>query len=113
MGTHAHELMMMTAQLLAAYDDKAGTQTGSPVPIAALLAHLLFLCEVGGLAEPTALSDTFGTEAFIEVGLTLPALGQCAFPSFTPGVLACLNFVLHQPYLAQYPTYHAHVRLQM
>lgn len=84
--------MMMTAQLLAAYDDKAGAQTGSPVPIAALLAHLLFLREVGGLAEPTALSDTFGTEAFVEVRLSLPALAQCVVPSFTPGVLACPNF---------------------
>jgi hypothetical protein len=70
--------MMMTAQLLAAYDDKAGAQMGSPVPIAALLAHLLFLREVGGHAEPTVLSDTFSTESFIEVGLILPALGQYA-----------------------------------
>lgn len=66
-GTHAHELMMMTAQLLAAYDDMAGARSGNPVPVAALLAHLLFLREVGGLAAPTALPDTFGTEAFVEV----------------------------------------------
>ena len=66
-GTHAHELMMMTTQLLSQYDDMAGAKSGNPVPVAALLAHLLFLREVGGLAAPTALSDTFGTKAFVEV----------------------------------------------
>ena len=67
-GTHAHELMMVTTQLLSAYDDMAGGAGGRPVPVAALLAHLLFLREVGGLARPTALTDTFGTSAFIQVG---------------------------------------------
>lgn len=66
-GTHAHELMMMTTQLLSRYDDMAGATPGNPVPMAALLAHLLFLREVGGLAAPTALSDTFGTKAFVQV----------------------------------------------
>ena len=59
---------MMTTQLLSAYDDMAGGASGRPVPVAALLAHLLFLREVGGLARPTALTDTFGTSAFIQVG---------------------------------------------
>ncbi|CAL5220669.1 g2715 [Coccomyxa viridis] len=74
-GTHAHELMMMTTQLLSRYDDMAGAKSGNPVPVAALLAHLLFLREVGGLAAPTALSDTFGTRAFVETALRteLPA----------------------------------------
>ena len=58
---------MMTTQLLSQYDDMAGAKTGNPVPVGALLAHLLFLREVGGLAAPTALSDTFGTKAFVEV----------------------------------------------
>ena len=58
---------MMTTQLLSRYDDMAGARTGNPVPVAALLAHLLFLREVGGLAAPTALSDTFGTKAFVQV----------------------------------------------
>jgi len=66
-GTHAHELMMMTAQILSEYDDMAGAKSGNSVPIAALVAHLLFLREVGGVAAPTALSDTFGTEAFVAV----------------------------------------------
>ena len=66
-GTHAHEIMMMTAQLLSEYDDMAGAKSGNPMPIAALVAHLLFLREVGGLAAPTALSDTFSTEAFVAV----------------------------------------------
>ena len=59
---------MVTTQLLSAYDDMAGGTGGTPVPVAALLAHLLFLREVGGLARPTALTDTFGTSAFIQVG---------------------------------------------
>ena len=67
-GTHAHELMMMTTQLLSRYDDMAGPEIHEPMPVASLLAHLLFLREVGGLAAPTALSDTFGTTAFVEVG---------------------------------------------
>ena len=41
-GTHAHEVMSITAQLMGRYDDEAGDERG-PVPIAALLAHLLYL----------------------------------------------------------------------
>ena len=41
-GTHAHEVMSITAQLMGRYDDEAGDEQG-PVPIAALLAHLLYL----------------------------------------------------------------------
>ena len=58
---------MMTTQLLSRYDDMAGATPGNPVPMAALLALLLFLREVGGLAAPTALSDTFGTKAFVQL----------------------------------------------
>ena len=65
-GTHAHELMMVTAQLLAGYDDAAGGAEG-PVAASALLSHLLFLRANGGLASATALPDTFGTVAFVEV----------------------------------------------
>ena len=65
---------MITTQLLSAYDDMAGGASGQPVPVAALLAHLLFLREVGGLARPTALTDTFGTSAFIQVGSPATAL---------------------------------------
>ena len=66
MGTHAHELMMVTAQLLAARDDEAGGP-GGPVAMSALLSHLLFLRANGGLGSATALPDTFGTVAFVEV----------------------------------------------
>lgn len=59
---------MITMQLLSTYDNMAGGASGKPVPVAALLAHLLFLREVGGLARPTALTDTLGTSAFIQVG---------------------------------------------
>ena len=41
-GTHAHEVMSITAQLMGRYDDEAGDERG-PVPVAALLAHLLYL----------------------------------------------------------------------
>lgn len=41
-GTHAHEVMSITAQLMGRYDDEAGDERG-PAPIAALLAHLLYL----------------------------------------------------------------------
>ncbi len=41
-GTHAHEVMSITAQLMGRYDDEAGDERG-PVPISALLAHLLYL----------------------------------------------------------------------
>lgn len=66
MGTHAHELIMITTRLLASYDDRAGGEGTGPVPITALLAHLLFLRANGGLATATALADTFGTTAFVE-----------------------------------------------
>ena len=66
MGTHAHELMMITAKLLACYDDAAGSAS-APVPVSALLAHLLFLRANGGGTSATALADTFGTAAFVEV----------------------------------------------
>ncbi|KAK9809710.1 hypothetical protein WJX73_008711 [Symbiochloris irregularis] len=93
-GTHAHEVMSITAQLLARYDylddhstalhdhqyaeqgaadsanDKGSPESvaqGSPVGMSALLAHLLFLRVNGGLASATALTDTFGTEAFLSL----------------------------------------------
>ena len=66
-GTHAHELMMITAKLLARYDDAAGSAS-APVPVSALLAHLLVLRANGGGSSATALADTFGTAAFVEVG---------------------------------------------
>ena len=66
MGTHAHELMMITARLLARYDDAAGS-AAAPVPVSALLAHLLFLRANGGVPFATALADTYGTAAFVEV----------------------------------------------
>jgi hypothetical protein len=67
-GTHAHELMMATAQLLAGYDDEAGAGSEEgPVAVSALASHLLFLRANGGLAGATALPDTFGTAAFVQV----------------------------------------------
>ncbi len=65
-GTHAHELVMITAKLLARYDDAAGSAE-EPVPVAALLAHLLYLRANGGLDSAISLADTFGTAAFVEV----------------------------------------------
>lgn len=56
----------MTAQLMSAGDDEAGG-CGNPVCVSALLAHLLFLRANGNLAAATALADTFGTVAFVEV----------------------------------------------
>ncbi len=41
-----------------------GSGKAGPVPVSALLAHLLFLRANGGLAGATALADTFGTAAF-------------------------------------------------
>ncbi|CAL8464515.1 g4050 [Coccomyxa elongata] len=67
-GTHAHELVMITAKLLARYDDAAGSAE-APIPIAALLAHLLYLRANGGLDSAIALADTFGTAAFVEAAL--------------------------------------------
>ena len=66
-GTHAHELMMVTAQLLGSYDDEAGDAEGGPVAVSALVSHLLFLRANGGLSAATALPDTFGTRAFVQV----------------------------------------------
>lgn len=66
-GTHAHEMMSMTAQLLSQWDDEVSSAEGGPVAISALLAHLLLVLVNGGGA--TALSDTFGTEAFIAAAL--------------------------------------------
>ena len=66
MGTHAHELMMVTAQLLAAYDEEAGGADGGPVAVSAIVSHLLFLRANGGLSAATALPDTFGTRAFVQ-----------------------------------------------
>jgi nicotinic acid phosphoribosyltransferase len=79
-GTHAHELMMMTAQLLARYDDVAGGSNG-PTCMSALLAHLLFLRTNGRLESATALADTFGTAAFVEV---------CAMPRPTSTTASAL-----------------------
>ncbi|KAK9838087.1 hypothetical protein WJX81_000247 [Elliptochloris bilobata] len=69
-GTLAHEVMSITGQLLACFDDEAGARPnpcftgGGPVAVSALLAHLLFLRANGGLVGATALADTFGTSAF-------------------------------------------------
>lgn len=57
---------MITAKLLARYDDAAGSAE-APVPVSALLAHLLYLRANGGLDSAIALADTFGTAAFVEV----------------------------------------------
>lgn len=57
---------MITAQLLARYDDAAGSAE-APVPVSALLAHLLYLRANGGLDSAIALADTFRTAAFVEV----------------------------------------------
>ena len=45
-GTHAHEVMSIMAQLMGRFDDEAGDE-GRPVPVSALLAHLLYLRRVG------------------------------------------------------------------
>lgn len=63
-GTHAHEVMSIMQHLMSHCDDEAGSADG-PVQICALLAHLLFLRANGGTKYATALSDTFGSEAFI------------------------------------------------
>ncbi len=68
-GTHAHEVASIAAQLLAQYDDKAGGSPDAPVPISAIVAHLLFLTSNGGLGAAVALADTFGTEAFLAIAL--------------------------------------------
>jgi hypothetical protein len=67
-GTHAHEVMSVTAQLMSSYDDAVQPAKG-PVALSAVLAHLLFLRANGGLASSVALADTFGTEAFIAAAL--------------------------------------------
>lgn len=87
-GTLAHEVMMVTEQLLGCYEDlnsgggataagasRGGNQAGcgsgdgsgsgsgdagGPAQICALLSHLLLLAAGGGLAQATALCDTFG-----------------------------------------------------
>ena len=69
-GTHAHELMSVTAQLMAQHDDRAGcAQASGPLTLSALLAHLLFLRVNGGLGTATALCDTFGTAAFVSAAM--------------------------------------------
>ena len=74
-GTHAHELMSITAQLMAEGDDKAGHAQGSgPLALSALLAHIMFLRANGGLSSATALCDTFGTSAFVSAAMA------CAVP---------------------------------
>eukprot|EP00884_Botryococcus_braunii_P006522 jgi/Botrbrau1/15871/Bobra.40_1s0055.1 len=67
-GTHAHEVMSVTAQLLSCFDDEAGSQDG-PAGLSALLAHLMVLRVIGNLSGATALPDTFGTEAFVDLAL--------------------------------------------
>ena len=69
MGTHAHEVMSITAQLLSCWDDQVKSEDGGPMALSALLAHLLFLAANGGMDTATALADTFGTEAFLAAAL--------------------------------------------
>jgi len=69
-------LIMITTRLLACYDDKAGGEGTVPVPVTALLAHLLFLRANGGLTTATALADTFGTAAFVEARILTAAIGD-------------------------------------
>ena len=58
--------MSVFHQLLASYDAEAGRQQHSgPLPLSALLAHLMFLRANGKLSSATALPDTFGTPAFV------------------------------------------------
>ena len=68
-GTHAHEVVSIAAQLLARYDDEAGGGPDSPVPVSAVVAHLLFIACNGGAEAAVALADTFGTQAFLAVAL--------------------------------------------
>ena len=68
-GTHAHEVVSIAAQLLARYDDEAGGGPESPVPVSAVVAHLLFITCNGGAEAAVALADTFGTQAFLAVAL--------------------------------------------
>lgn len=63
-GTHAHEMMSMVAQLMSRWDNQV-PKGSKPVALSALLAHILFLTANGKLENATALADTFGTEAFI------------------------------------------------
>lgn len=68
-GTHAHEMASIMGQLLARYDDEAGGGPDTPVPVSAVVAHLLFLTCNGGAQAAVALADTFGTQAFLAVAL--------------------------------------------
>ncbi|PRW20330.1 hypothetical protein C2E21_9047 [Chlorella sorokiniana] len=118
-GTLAHEVMMVTEQLLGCFEDlsacacggsggstsaegskqrtgaaaagnggggAAGASSGGaahgggsngsgsgdaggPAQICALLSHLLLLAAGGGLAQATALCDTFGTRGFVSAAL--------------------------------------------
>lgn len=56
-------------QLLARYDDEAGGGPDSPIPVSAVVAHLLFLTCNDGAQAAVALADTFGTQAFMAVAL--------------------------------------------
>ena len=99
MGTHAHEVMSIAAQLLSCWDDQVKSEDGGPVALSALLAHLLFLAANGGMDTATALADTFGTEAFLAAALVtrlpqefvddMAATHSCS--SIQPG--ACLRDV--------------------
>mmetsp|Transcript_41353 Transcript_41353/g.104812 ORF Transcript_41353/g.104812 Transcript_41353/m.104812 type:complete len:613 (+) Transcript_41353:60-1898(+) len=66
-GTHAHELQSITQQMLHPLDYEAGG--GTPVCVSTLASHLLFLSSNGGLKAGTALADTFGTQAFVELAM--------------------------------------------
>lgn len=68
-GTHAHEVMSVMAQLMSCWDQKVDAAGDGPVAVSALLAHLLFLAVNGGLESATALADTFGTKAFLSAAL--------------------------------------------
>lgn len=63
LGTHAHEVMSITAQLLASFDDQAGGP-GAPVGLSALLAHLMVLRVIGNLAGTAILSPRRDPSAY-------------------------------------------------
>lgn len=64
LGTHAHEEVSIANQLLSQYDKREMPSGAPPAPVSAMMAHLLFFA-TNGVRDATALSDTFGTPAFL------------------------------------------------